>query len=153
MENLKKISVSKNHLVNTDSNLFISLGVNYYPGDTGWCPQPWKKFDPEMNLEYLELIAGELEKYEKPVILGEFGWYTGILPGSRCEKPGTEEQQAKWNTSAINITAPYLSGWINWGLYDIPQASDVSTGSGFYYNNGKAKLWTEEFAKLAKHEK
>ena len=40
-------------------------------------------------------------------------------------------------------------GWLNWGFYDQPEASDCSQLTGLLTADGKPKAWGREFQKLA----
>ena len=40
-------------------------------------------------------------------------------------------------------------GWLNWGMYDHPQAKDVSRLTGLLTVDGKEKAWGREFRELA----
>jgi hypothetical protein len=62
---------------------------------------------------------------------------TGPLdPGG---KPADEDQQSRWCRRLVEVTAPMACGWINWGLYDTPEATDVSRLTGLITTNGVDK--------------
>ena len=54
------------------------------------------------------------------------------------------------STGQIRDTSEgFATGWLNWGLYDVPPANDVSQLSGLLTSNGKVKAWGREFKGLA----
>ncbi len=129
------------------------LEIHFYPSERGG--YEYKSEDDELaNLAYLEGIVREMAKLKKPVVLAEFGWYGG------AEKPkfdhgahpiGTEEQQAKYLRRAIETSAGFVVGWLNWGLYDTPQATDCSELTGLLTVDGKTKAWGKTFQQLSAH--
>ncbi len=40
--------------------------------------------------------------------------------------PASEEQQAQWCRRVVETSAGFAVGWLNWGFYDHPEATDVS---------------------------
>ena len=50
---------------------------------------------------------------------------------------------------AIWETAPNTTGWLNWGLRDQPEATDVSARTGLFTADGVEKAWGRQFASLA----
>ncbi|MGO8930210.1 MAG: hypothetical protein ACLQU3_25355 [Limisphaerales bacterium] len=50
----------------------------------------------------------------------------------------------------METTAGTAVGWLNWGLYDQPEATDTSEFSGLLTADGKLKAWGREFQKLAR---
>jgi hypothetical protein len=50
----------------------------------------------------------------------------------------------------VETTAGPVVGWLNWGLYDQPEATDVSEFTGLLTADGKLKAWGREFQKLAR---
>ena len=125
---------------------FVSL--HFYPLANGVY-----KYDGEAaedaNLAMLESMVRECAKPGKPVVIGEFGWYGGgpLDPGG---KPATEEDQAHWGKRLFEVTAPMTAGWLNWGLYDTPTATDVSRLTGLLTVDGKDKVWGKAYAPLIK---
>lgn len=101
----------------------------------------------DANLAVLESMVRECAKPGKPVVIGEFGWYGGgaLAPGG---KPADEGQQARWGRRVVEVTAPMACGWINWGLYDTPEAKDVSRLTGLLTIEGKDKEWGKVFGPL-----
>jgi Cellulase (glycosyl hydrolase family 5) len=101
------------------------------------------------NLAVLESMAREASKPGLPLVIAEFGWYGGgpLEPGG---KPATEEQQARWCRRLVEVTSPLACGWLNWGLYDHPQAGDVSRFTGLFTVDGKEKAWGRTFRDLAR---
>ena len=79
-----------------------------------------------------------------PLVIAEFGWYGGgpLTPNG---KPATEEQQSEWCRHLLEVTSPMACGWLNWGMYDHPQAKDVSKLTGLFTVDGKEKAWGRAF--------
>jgi beta-galactosidase GanA len=104
------------------------------------------------NLAYLRGVVEEVAKAGKPVVVAEFGWYGGGKPRFDGGKHpfASEEQQARWCTKLVDTTACLAVGWLNWGLYDQPEATDTSEFSGLLTADGKLKAWGREFQKLAR---
>ncbi|PWU15615.1 MAG: hypothetical protein C5B50_15165 [Verrucomicrobia bacterium] len=129
------------------------LEIHFYPSEGGGYEYRNEK-DELANLAYLEGIVREVAKAGKPVVLAEFGWYGG------AEKPkfdhgahpiGTEEQQAKYMRRAIEVSQGFVVGWLNWGFYDHPGATDCSELTGLLTVDGKVKAWGKTFQQLASH--
>jgi hypothetical protein len=98
----------------------------------------------DANLAVLECMARECAQPGKPLVIAEFGWYGG----GRFEangQPASEEQQAEWGRHLIEVTAPLACGWINWGLHDMPEATDVSRLTGLLTVAGDDKAWGRAF--------
>lgn len=103
----------------------------------------------EANLAVLECMTRECAKPGKPLVIAEFGWYGGgpLEPGG---PPADEEQQARWCRRLVEVTSPMACGWINWGLYDTPEARDVSRLTGLINSAGVDKAWGRAFAPLVR---
>ena len=84
-------------------------------------------------------------------MLEEFGWYGGghLTIDRGSHPPATEQQQADWDRKAVEVSAGYAVGWLNWGFYDHPQANDVSQLTGLLTADGKVKAWGKEFGRLS----
>jgi hypothetical protein len=124
------------------------LSLHYYPLARG----VYRYEGPDVedaNLAVLECMTRECAKPGKPVVIAEFGWYGGgpLEPGG---KPADEEQQARWCRRLVEVTAPMACGWINWGLYDTPEAGDVSRHTGLITSTGADKAWGRTFAPLVR---
>jgi endo-1,4-beta-mannosidase len=127
------------------------LEIHFYPLARG--AYEYKSEDDELaNLAYLESVVREVARPGKPVVLAEFGWYGG------AEKPkfdkgahpiGTEEQQAKYLRRVIETSAGFVAGWLNWGFYDNPQATDCSELTGLLRVDGTTKAWGKTFQELS----
>ena len=100
------------------------------------------------NLAVLEAMARECAKPGLPLVIAEYGWYGGG-PLTPKGKPATEEQQAQWCRHLLEVTSPMACGWLNWGMYDHPQAKDVSKFTGLFTVDGKEKAWGRTFHDLA----
>ena len=123
------------------------MELHYYPLATG--AYRYEGSDGERaNLANLESMAREASKPGLPLVIAEFGWYGGgpLEPGGT---PATEEQQARWCRRLVEVTAPLACGWLNWGMYDHPQARDVSRFTGLFTVDGKEKAWGRAFHDLA----
>lgn len=124
------------------------MSLHFYPLATGVYHYNDRETE-DRNLAVLESMVRECAKPGKPVVIGEFGWYGGgsLDPGGRV---ASEEEQARWCTRLVEVTASMASGWINWGLYDAPEATDVSRLTGLLTVEGKEKVWGKTFAPLVR---
>ncbi len=133
------------------ARLLDFMEVHFYPLDHG--AYEYRNDEEEArNLAYAQSVVGEVAKTGKPVVLAEYGWYGGGKPrfdGGR-HPFASDEQQARWCQKLIETTAGLAVGWLNWGLYDQPEATDPSEFSGLLTADGKLKAWGREFQKLAR---
>lgn len=127
------------------------LEVHFYPLAGGFYEYRNEK-DELANLAYLHAVVREVAKAGKPVILAEFGWYGGgrLTINEGRHPPATEEQQARWCRRAVEVSRPWIQGWLNWGLYDHPEARDVTQLTGLLRVDGTPKVWGRSFSELAK---
>jgi len=124
------------------------MEVHFYPLANGH--YEYKNEDEEAkNLAYLENVVSEVARFNKPVVIAEFGWYGGGKLTYGNHAPATEEQQAQWCRKLVESTAALACGWLNWGFYDQPEAGDVSQLIGLVKANGETKAWGREFKQLA----
>ena len=91
------------------------------------------------NLSYMESVVREVAATGKPVVVAEFGW----------THSDDEKQQAHCGRRAIEVTKGLACGWLNWGLFDVPEARDGSRFTGLLHPDGKPKPWAHEFQQLA----
>jgi hypothetical protein len=126
------------------------LEVHFYPLESGFYAYADQQAE-QRNLAYLESLVREVAATEKPVVLAEFGWYGGgkLTIDQGRHPAATEEQQAQWCCQAVQATRGLAVGWLNWGLFDQPEAGDVSQLTGLLDHAGKPKVWAREFRKLA----
>lgn len=127
------------------------MEVHFYPLARGFYEYGGAE-EEGRNLAYLESVVREVAACDKPVVLAEFGWYGGgklTLDGGR-HPPATESQQARWCRRAIETTAGLCQGWLNWGMYDHPEAGDVTQLLGLFKVEGQTKEWGRTFAELAR---
>jgi len=123
------------------------MSLHFYPLVAG-CYH-YESADAETaNLAVLEAMAREAAKPGLPLVIAEFGWYGGG-PLDAGGKPATEEQQAEWCRHVVEVTSPIACGWLNWGMYDHPEAKDVSRLTGLFTVDGKEKAWGRAFRELA----
>ena len=123
------------------------MELHFYPLATG----VYKYDGPAAetaNLSVLESMARECARPGLPLVIAEFGWY-GVGPLNTGGKPATEEQQSQWCRHLVAVTAPMACGWLNWGMYDHPQAKDVSRLTGLFTVDGREKVWGRDFRDLA----
>ena len=127
------------------------LEFHFYPLEKGG----YEYDDPIMeqrNEAYLEAIAREVAKAGKPVVMAEFGWYGGgTYSKGRTggdTKFATEQQQADLVAKFIKLTDGYVCGWLNWGMFDHPEARDCSRCTGLFTVDGKPKAWALRFKEL-----
>lgn len=126
------------------------LEIHFYPFDHG--AYEYRDEESEQrNLAYLDAVVREAARPGKPVVLAEFGWYGGGKPrfDDGRHPAATGEQQARWCTRVITSTEGIACGWLNWGLYDQPEATDVSELTGLLTSDGTLKPWGREFRDLA----
>lgn len=126
------------------------LEIHFYPLARGFYEYQ-REDDLLANLAYLESIVREVAKTGKPVVIAEFGWYGGgrLTINEGRHPPATEEQQADWCTAVIRTTQGLACGWLNWGLYDHPEARDVTQLTGLFRADGTPKVWAHRFRTLA----
>ena len=127
------------------------LTVHFYPlADGGYKYRDAES--EERNLAYLESVVREAKQPGKPLVLGEFGWYGGEekpkFNGGQFP-PASEAQQARYDREAVETSAAFACGWLNWGFYDQPEANDCSELTGLVTANGKVKAWGLAFQSLA----
>jgi hypothetical protein len=128
------------------------MEVHFYPFANG--PYEYQNDADEVaNLAYLEGVVREVSSSGKPVVLAEFGWYGGGKPGfDRGTHPAaTQDQQARYCRRVVEVSAPYVTGWLNWGLFDQPEATDCSQLTGLLTSQGTLKAWGKTFTTLATH--
>ncbi|MBM4039583.1 MAG: glycoside hydrolase family 5 protein [Planctomycetes bacterium] len=123
------------------------MELHYYPL-VGGCYRYEGAEAEATQLAVLEAMAREAAKPGLPLVIAEFGWYGGG-PLDAGTKPATEEQQAEWCRHLVETTAPLACGWLNWGMYDHPEAKDVSRLTGLFTSDGKEKAWARAFRDLA----
>jgi hypothetical protein len=126
------------------------LEVHFYPLDHG--AYEYRDAESEArNLAYLESVVREVARVGKPVVIAEFGWYGGGKPtfDQGRHPAATEAQQAQWCRRLVETTRGLAVGWLNWGFYDQPEATDCSQLTGLLTADGKFKAWGTEFQKLA----
>ncbi|MGA2621308.1 MAG: cellulase family glycosylhydrolase [Thermoguttaceae bacterium] len=123
------------------------LELHYYPLVAGAYDYGGRAAETA-NLAVLEAMARECAKPGLPLVIAEFGWYGGgpLTPNG---KPATEEQQSEWCRHLLEVTSPLACGWLNWGMYDAPQANDVSKLTGLFTVDGKEKAWGRTFRDVA----
>jgi endo-1,4-beta-mannosidase len=126
------------------------LEVHFYPLLDGG----YRYKDPESetrNLGYLESVVRAAAQPGKPLVLAEFGWYGGGTPhfNAGAFPVATEARQAQYNRRVIETSAGLACGWLNWGFYDSPQATDCSELTGLLTADGKIKAWGGAFKDLA----
>ena len=126
------------------------LEIHFYPLDHGAYEYRGAE-DEARNLAYLESVVREVARPGKPVVIAEFGWYGGGKPSFDGGKhpAASEEQQAQWCRRVVETSAGLAVGWLNWGFYDQPEATDVSQLTGLLTHEGKLKAWGREFKELA----
>jgi hypothetical protein len=126
------------------------LTVHFYPFEHG--AYEYRGDDEELrNLAYLQSVVRGACQPGKPLVIGEFGWYGGGQPkfDNHIHPFATEEQQARWCRRLVETTTPLVTGWLNWGFYDQPEATDVSEFTGLLTSTGKVKAWGRDFQRLA----
>ncbi|MGQ9574853.1 MAG: cellulase family glycosylhydrolase [Thermoguttaceae bacterium] len=132
------------------ARLLDFMEIHFYPLAGGFY-EYGRPENEQRNLAYLESVVREVAATGKPVVLAEFGWYGGgKLTIDRGVHPAaSDQQQARWCRQAVETTRGLATGWLNWGLYDHPEARDVSQLTGLLTADGKPKAWAGEFQLLA----
>jgi hypothetical protein len=127
------------------------LEVHFYPLEHGFYSYASREEEAQ-NLAYLEGVVREVAAAGKPVVLAEFGWYGGghLTIDQGRHPPATEQQQATWDKKAVEVSLGLATGWLNWGLYDQPEANDISQLTGLLTAQGKVKAWGDEFRRLSR---
>ncbi len=132
------------------ARLLDFLEIHFYPLAQG-AYEYRSEADELANLAYLQCVVREAAQPGKPVVLAEFGWYGGAKPkfdqGRHPE--ATQEQQARYCRRVIETSAGLATGWLNWGFYDQPEATDCSELTGLLTADGKTKAWGTTFKGLA----
>lgn len=126
------------------------LEIHFYPLEHG--AYAYRDEEDELaNLAYLEGIVREAARPGKPVVLAEFGWYGGGKPkfDNGNQPAATQEQQAGYCGRVVKTSACFVAGWLNWGFYDCPDASDCSEFTGLVTADGSVKAWGKTFHELA----
>jgi hypothetical protein len=132
------------------AKLLDFLEIHFYPLETGFYEYGGEEAE-QRNLAYLESVVREVAAPGRPVVVAEFGWYGGKLTIDGGRHPAsTEQQQARWCRRAVETTQGLATGWLNWGLYDHPEAKDVAQLTGLLTADGKTKTWGQEFQRLAR---
>jgi hypothetical protein len=129
------------------------MEVHFYPFANG--PYEYRNdADEAANLAYLESVVREVALPGKPVVLAEFGWYGGGKPNfdQGIHPAATQEQQSRYCRRVVEVSSPFVTGWLNWGLYDQPEATDCSQLTGLLTSDAKLKAWGRTFATLAAHQ-
>ena len=129
------------------------LEIHFYPFANG-AYEYRDQTQETANLAYLEGLVREVARPGKPVVLAEFGWYGGGKPKfDRGAHPAASEQQhARYCRRVVEVSTPYATGWLNWGFYDQPEATDCSEFTGLLTADGQLKEWGRTFAELAKRD-
>jgi hypothetical protein len=126
------------------------MTVHFYPLANGFYDYRGEESE-QRNLACLECVVREVARCGKPTMVGEFGWYGGgkLALGAGRYPAATEEQQARWCRGAVESTAGWASGWLNWGFHDHPGAGDVTELTGLLSADGNVKAWGRAFQELS----
>ena len=132
------------------AKLLDFLEIHFYPLATGFYDYTTDE-QQQRNLAYLESILREVAAPGRPVVLAEFGWYGGgkLTINQGRHPAASEENQARWCRGAVETSLGLATGWLNWGLYDHPEARDVTQLTGLLSADGRLKAWGHEFKRLA----
>jgi len=132
------------------AKLLDFLEIHFYPLARGAYDYR-SQADELANLACLETVVREAARPGKPVVLAEFGWYGGGKPkfDGGAHPEATEEQQARYCRRVVETSAGVVTGWLNWGFYDHPQAGDCSELTGLLTVDGRPKAWGKTFHELS----
>lgn len=103
------------------------------------------------NATYLEALL-YLCTTDKPLMIGEFGWYGGgeLRIDGRVEYPAKDqEHQTAWCKELLDVSRGRAAGWLNWAFADAPLARDLSRWSGCWTETLSLKPWGRVFADFA----
>ena len=128
------------------------MEVHFYPFARGAFEYA-SEADELANLAYLEAVVREVAKCGKPVVLAEFGWYGGGKPRFDGGKhpASSQEQHAKYCRGVVETSLGLATGWLNWGLFDQPEATDCSEFTGLLTATGEIKAWGRAFSGTCRH--
>lgn len=127
------------------------LEIHFYPLARGFLDYQ-RPEDITANLIYLRSVVAACAAVKRPVVLAEFGWYGGgqLTINQGRHPAATESQQANWCRLAIEGTRDLADGWLNWGVFDHPEAGDVSQLTGLFTATGRPKEWARVFQDLSR---
>ena len=92
-----------------------------------------------------------LDFYGKPIVLQEWGWYGGGTSRFLCDLPfRSETEHAEYSRAMIDALKNHVNGFINWPLFDMPDANDISNHGGLWTHDGKRKALAEVYEELAR---
>ena len=118
--------------------------LHYYPpAECGADPARYEQALDELELFIRSYYTG------KPVVLQEFGWYGTNEAFAGWGQEGFESQgesvQADFMARLLRRTRGICSGWLPWGLLDVPQAKDLSKYSGLFTSEGLPKEYKKVY--------
>lgn len=91
-----------------------------------------------------------LDFYGKPVVLQEWGWYGGGPSRFLCELPHrSEAEHARYAAALMEALAPHVNGFLNWPLFDMPEANDISNRGGLFTADGQPKELAKVYRRFA----
>ena len=97
------------------------------------------------------VAMSRFDHYGKPVVIQEFGWYGGGTSSFLCPLPfRTEKQHANYMRRLIDALEPHSNGFLNWPLFDMPDAPDISNHGGIFTADGGTKELTKVFEETAR---
>ncbi|MHB9034173.1 MAG: cellulase family glycosylhydrolase [Anaerolineae bacterium] len=123
------------------------LSFHYYPGNV-------VRADAfRRDLDKAALTAAYIASFGKPVFVGEYGQHGGHTEPFKASwgevyPPSTEEESALWCHDFMLATAPFASGWLCWGTFDIPESTDISRYTGLLDHTGRVKAWGKLFREM-----
>lgn len=91
-----------------------------------------------------------MDHYGKPVVVQEFGWYGGGTSRFLCDLPyRSERDHADYTRALTDALIPHVNGFINWPMFDMPAAGDISNHGGIFTHDGQPKELANVFSALA----
>ena len=117
--------------------------IHFYPtqGSPFQSDENWRN-----NISYLQAVVA-YNRADKPVLLGEYGWYGGGAPQKHPFL--SEEQQAHWIGEEVVATRSLADGWLSWPFADTPSSGDISLYAGLVKLDLSVKAWGRKFQELA----
>lgn len=102
------------------------------------------------NLIALNWIITNLIPFKKPIVIGEFGWYSGS--NTKIDKndliASNEKKQLNYCKQVITTFSTFISGWYNWSTYDYPNATDITKSSGLFDSVGNIKSVGKKYSNM-----
>jgi hypothetical protein len=163
----RMVCSGNNTWLNPDLDLFLANGFHsrsnhelfdfttFHPYPA-WQAVPGGRGDPADGgaaLAYWLSACIGMARYEhqgKPVVMQEFGWYGGGASKFIGDLPArSEASHAAYTEALVAAVEPHINGVLNWPVFDMPQADDISNHGGIFTHDGQPKALTGVFRAIA----